>query len=142
MSTTYAGAAAAVMVLAAMTVGCSSKTATAPAASSKPAASSQASTTSAAPVTPTPVNLTIPVVIANGVVTTANNGEYDAKVGERIQFNIDSDREDQLHVHSVPEHLFAVRLGAQSFSFVVKAPGTVVAELHSTNKAVATITVR
>lgn len=139
MSIKIVGAAASVLALAALSAGCSAKTETAPATSSAASsASSVASTTSsAAPV----ADVTIPVTIAKGVVTPAN-GEYEAKVGQRIQFDVDSDVADQLHVHAVPEHEFAVQPGAQSFSFVVKVPGQVVVELHSTDKTVATLTVR
>lgn len=144
MSIKYAGAAASVLALAALTAGCSSKTASTTASSASSAASSVASSVSssvASSVAPTPVDLTIPVTIAKGVVTP-NNGEYEAKVGQRIQFDVESDAADELHVHAVPEHEFAVKPGAQSFSFVVKVPGTVVVELHSTDKTVATLTVR
>ena len=135
MSIKFTGAAVSVLALAALTAGCSAKTETAPAtSSSKPASASET-------VTPTPVDLTIPVTIVKGVVTPSN-GEYEAKVGQRIQFDVDSDVADALHVHAVPEHEFAVKPGAQSFSFVVKVPGQVVVELHSTDKTVATLTVR
>ncbi len=146
MSIKYAGAAASVVALAALTAGCSAKTATTTASSASPAASSAVSSvapsaSSSASSVPTPVGLTIPVTIVKGVVTPAN-GEYEATVGERIEFDVDSDAADELHVHAVPEHEFAVKPGSQSFSFVVKVPGQVVVELHSTDKTVATLTVR
>ena len=132
----FAGAAASVLILAGLGAGCSAKTETAPATSSSAPAS-----TSATVATPTPVDLAIPVTIAKGVVTP-NNGEYEAKVGQRIQFDVDSDVADSLHVHAVPEHEFEVKPGAQSFSFVVKVPGQVVVELHNGDKTVATLPVR
>lgn len=141
MSITYAGAAASALAVVALTVGCSAKTATAPAPSGKPASSSEAVTTPPAPVTPTRVDLAIPVTIVKGVVTPGN-GEYQAKVGERIQFNVESDAADEMHVHTVPERRFEVRPGGQMFSFVLKAPGQVVVELHNTGTTVATIAVR
>lgn len=136
MSIKYAGAAASVLVLAALSAGCSAKTETAPAAS--PAASSSASVSSVAPA----AGVAIPVTILKGVVTP-NNGEYEAKVGEPITLNVDSDVADQLHVHSVPEHEFEVKPGTgQNFTFAVTVPGQVVIELHSADKTVATLTVR
>lgn len=135
MSLKIAGAAASVLALAALSAGCSAKTETAPAtSSSKPASTSES-------VTPTPVDVTIPITILKGVITPAN-GEYEAKVGQRIQFDVESDVADSLHVHAVPEHEFEVKPGAQSFSFVVKVPGQVVVELHNADKTVATLTVR
>lgn len=134
MSIKYAGAAASVLALVALTAGCSSKTETAPSASSTPAA-----TTSSAPAA---TGLSIPVSIAKGVVTPSN-GVYDAKVGEPITMTVDSDAADQLHVHSVPEHEFEVKPGAgQTFTFTVTVPGQVVVELHSSDKTVATLNVR
>ena len=135
MSLKIVGAAASVLALAALSAGCSAKTETAPAtSSSKPASASES-------VTPTPVDVTIPITILKGVITPAN-GEYEAKVGQRIQFDVESDVADSLHVHAVPEHEFEVKPGAQSFSFVVKVPGQVVVELHNADKTVATLTVR
>lgn len=128
MSIKYAGAAASVLILAALTAGCSSKTETAPSATT--------SSTSA------PASLTIPVSIAKGVVTPGN-GVYDATVGEPITLNVDSDVADELHVHSVPEHEFEVKPGAgQIFTFTVTVPGQVVVELHSSDKTVATLNVQ
>ncbi|MGV0991026.1 MAG: hypothetical protein ACOYB7_02120 [Mycobacterium sp.] len=143
MSIKYAGAAASVMVFAALAAGCSAKTATQPASSS--AASSASASTSAATTAaaaPAVAGLAIPVMIMGGVVTP-NNGEYEAKVGEPITLNVDSDVADELHVHSVPEHEFEVKPGTgQNFTFTVTVPGQVVIELHSSDKTVATLTVR
>jgi hypothetical protein len=148
VSIKFAGAAASVLALAALTAGCSAKTATTTASSASSAASSVASSVSssaassvASPVVPTPVDIRIPVTIAKGVVTP-NNGEYEAKVGQRIEFDVESDAADELHVHAVPEHEFEVKPGSQTFSFVVKVPGQVVVELHSSDKTVATLTVK
>lgn len=143
MSITYVGAAASVMVLAALAAGCSSKTATEPAPAASGASSvsetSSAASTSAAPAVS---GLAIPVMIMGGVVTP-DNGEYEATVGEPITLNVDSDVADALHVHSVPEHEFAVKPATgQNFTFTVTVPGTVVIELHSIDKTVATLTVR
>lgn len=144
MSIKFAGAAASVLALAALTAGCSAKTATttaSSAASSAASAASSAASSAVSSVVPTPVDLRIPVAIAKGVVTPAN-GEYEAKVGQRIEFDVESDVADQLHVHAVPEHEFEVKPGSQTFSFVVKVPGQVVVELHSADKTVATLTVK
>ena len=148
MSITYVGAAASVMVLAALAAGCSSKTATEPAPAASGASSvsetSSAASTSAAATSAAPAvsGLAIPVMIMGGVVTP-DNGEYEATVGEPITLNVDSDVADALHVHSVPEHEFAVKPATgQNFTFTVTVPGTVVIELHSIDKTVATLTVR
>ena len=139
MSTKYAGAAASVMVLAALVAGCSSKT-TAP----NPATSEAITTPPSSSVTTAavPTGLAIPVSIMGGVVTP-DNGEYEAKIGEPITINVDSDVADELHVHSVPEHEFEIKPGiGQNFTFTVTVPGQVVIELHKIDKTVATLTVR
>lgn len=132
MSIKYVGAAASVVFLVAVSAGCSSKTETAPPATTSPATSS----------TQAAAGLAIPVTILAGVVTP-DNGVYEAKVGEPITLNVDSDVADQLHVHSVPEHEFEVKPATgQNFTFTVTVPGQVVVELHSSGKTVATLNVR
>lgn len=112
--------------------GCASKTET----PAPPAPS--ATSTATAPAT----GLTVPVRISHGTVTPTN-AEYDAKVNEPITFTVDSDAADELHVHSVPEHEFAIKPAVgQAFTFTVTVPGQVVVELHSSDKTVATLTVR
>ena len=135
----YAGATASVLALAVLTAGCSSKT-----AAPNPATSEAITTPPASSVSTTAVatGLAIPVTILGGVVTP-DNGEYEAKVGEPITINVDSDVADELHVHSVPEHEFEVKPGiGQNFTFTVTVPGQVVIELHKIDKTVATLTVR
>ncbi|WP_338893310.1 hypothetical protein [Rhodococcus sovatensis] len=86
--------------------------------------------------------LSIDVQISGGSVTPTNE-RIEAVVGETITVRIDSDVADELHVHSVPDHSFAVEAAAgQSFEFVVDVPGTVALELHDAGKTVATLLVR
>lgn len=86
--------------------------------------------------------LVIPVQISQGTVTPTN-AELEARVGEPITVRIDSDVDEELHVHSVPEHEFEVKPAAgQIFSFIVAIPGQVAIELHHSDKTVATVTVR
>lgn len=141
MSMKYAGAAASVMVLAALVAGCSSKSSTAPAPNTSEAITTSPPS-SATATTAVATGLAIPVTIMGGVVTP-DNGEYEAKVGEPITINVDSDVVDALHVHSVPEHEFEIKPGTgQNFTFTVTVPGQVVIELHTLEKTVATLTVR
>ncbi|WP_435592408.1 hypothetical protein [Nocardia sp. bgisy118] len=80
--------------------------------------------------------------IANGTVSPVN-ARRDAKVGQPIDLVVDSDSEDELHVHATPEYTFAVRPGAgQRFRFTVEVPGRVEVELHHAHKTVATVVVR
>jgi hypothetical protein len=66
----------------------------------------------------------------------------DAQVGEPIVIRVNSDAADELHVHSNPEHSFAITpTNGQSFQFTVDVPGRVDVELHQQHVTVVTITV-
>jgi heme/copper-type cytochrome/quinol oxidase subunit 2 len=86
--------------------------------------------------------LVVNVTIANGQVTPTN-ATLQANVREPITFRVTSDASDELHVHSVPDHKFAVAAAPnQTFEFSVDVPGKVDVELHHLNRTVATIQVR
>jgi hypothetical protein len=54
-----------------------------------------------------------------------------AAVGQEIQLNVASDVDDEIHVHSVPEHEFEVPAGEdKTFTFTIDTPGTVTIESH------------
>lgn len=135
-------------------VGCSagsdSGTASTTATASSSATTSPSAPTSAsapAPVSPpttaeSAAGVVIAVRIAGGVVTPTNE-RVDAKVGEKITINVDSDVAEELHVHSVPDHEFEILpVPGQVFSFTVDLPGQVAIELHHSDKTVATLVVR
>ena len=72
-----------------------------------------------------------------------SNAEPTARVREPIQFRVNSDVADELHVHSVPEHTFTVETKPnQKFQFAVDVPGRVEVELHKLDRTVATIQVQ
>ncbi|MBF6346909.1 hypothetical protein [Nocardia cyriacigeorgica] len=86
--------------------------------------------------------LAIEVRIADGSVTPVN-ARLDATVGRPIELVVDSDTEEELHVHATPEHTFAVLPGTgQRFAFTVEVPGRVEIELHGSHRTVATVDVR
>lgn len=89
-----------------------------------------------------PSRLVIDVNIKGGDVTPTN-AQYQAGVKEQIVIRVNSDAEDELHVHSTPDHSFKVEAKPmQSFQFAVDVPGKVDVELHHLNKTVATIAVQ
>jgi plastocyanin len=91
---------------------------------------------------PAPGDLTVNVTIANRQVTPAN-ATLQAKVGRAITFHVTSDATDELHVHSVPDHKFAIAAAPnQTFQFTVDVPGSVEVELHHLDRTIATIQVR
>ncbi|WP_040792541.1 hypothetical protein [Nocardia paucivorans] len=86
--------------------------------------------------------LIIPVRIAGGTVSPADTRQ-EVRVGRPVELVVDSDVEDELHVHATPEHTFPVAAGAgQRFRFTVDVPGRVEIELHKVGRTVATLLVR
>ncbi|MCQ4121234.1 hypothetical protein [Rhodococcus tibetensis] len=84
----------------------------------------------------------IDVRISEGTVTPTNE-RIDVAVGQTVTVRIDSDADDELHVHAVPEHSFEIHPGTgQQTQFAVEVPGQVALELHETGKTVATLLVR
>ncbi|MBP1115462.1 hypothetical protein [Rhodococcus sp. PvP016] len=89
-------------------------------------------------ITPT----TLDVSIVDGEVTPVDQ-RLEGRVGEEILVTVSSDAEDEIHVHSVPEHSFPVAVGDnQQFRFTVDVPGSVDVELHEADVTVATVLVR
>ncbi|MGK8523874.1 hypothetical protein ACRS6B_21055 [Nocardia asteroides] len=86
--------------------------------------------------------LVIPVRIAAGSVSPVDV-RLEARVGRPIELVVDSDTDDELHVHATPEHTFPVTPGAGlRFRFTVDVPGRVEIELHHARRTVATLLVR
>jgi plastocyanin len=125
-------------------VGCGGSPNAGQSSSSSTAVSSSAasaSTTTSATNT-APSGLTVDVTIKDGVPKPVN-ASYQATVGQPITFRVTSDAEDELHVHSEPEHSFEVKAASdQPFTFTVDVPGRVEVELHHLNVVLATIDVR
>jgi sporulation-control protein spo0M len=89
-----------------------------------------------------PDRLDINVTIKGGQVNPTN-AQLQAKVKEPIVVKIDSDAEDELHVHSTPDHEFKVEAKPmQQFQFSIDMPGSVDIELHHLNKTIATVQVQ
>ena len=91
---------------------------------------------------PATEGLTVDVTIAGGQVTPANE-TLQAKVAQQITLKVTSDATDELHVHSTPDHKFAVAAAPnQTFQFSVDVPGNVEVELHHLKRTIAAIQVR
>ncbi|UXA21018.1 hypothetical protein KXD98_25185 [Mycobacterium sp. SMC-4] len=107
-----------------------------------PAASPPVATEQTGTAEQQPDQVVLDVTIEAGTVTPTNE-QLQAAVGQPIVVNIDSDVVDELHVHSTPEHTFAVAPEpGQTFEFTVEMPGRVDVELHETHTTIATILVR
>jgi plastocyanin len=85
----------------------------------------------------------IEVEIENGRVSPSGE-RVDVQVGEPIRFVVDSDVADELHVHSTPEHSFAVKPGDddKEFEFTLNQPGVVDVELHELGDVVVSLAAR
>jgi hypothetical protein len=90
-----------------------------------------------------PTRLVVDVTIKEGQVTPTNEALQSA-LNEPIVFRVLSDATDVLHVHSSPEHTFAIdsKQEPQQFQFTATVPGKIDVELHDLGKTVATITVQ
>ena len=81
------------------------------------------------------------VTIAGGKATPTN-AALSARVGQPITVHVTSDADDELHVHSTPDHEFAIAAAPnQTFTFTINDPGKVEVELHHLDQTVATIDV-
>ncbi|MCC3330916.1 hypothetical protein [Nocardia abscessus] len=106
------------------------------------ASTDPATTTSTTAVAEDPDSLVVAVRIAEGSVSPADV-RLETRVGRPIEIVVDSDTDDELHVHATPEHTFAVTPGTgQRFRFTVDVPGRVEIELHHARRTVATLLVR
>lgn len=132
---------AGVAVMIAAGCGAPSSGVTPPAPTSAASAPTSGPPSMSPPASPSP-RLTVDARIAGGEVTPTN-ADLQATLGEPIEIRVDSDVADQLHIHSVPEHTFAVEARpGQSFAFRVDVPGRVAVELHELDRTIATIQVR
>lgn len=87
-------------------------------------------------------SLVVAVRIAAGSVSPADV-RLETRVGRPIEVVVDSDADDELHVHATPQHTFAITPGTgQRFRFTVDVPGRVEIELHLAGRTVATLLVR
>jgi hypothetical protein len=89
-----------------------------------------------------PQRLVIPVTIKGGQVMPTGE-QLQAAPKETIVVRIGSDVQDELQVHSTPEHTFKVEATpSQSFQFSIDKPGKVDITLHRLNATIATVDVR
>lgn len=127
--------------------GCGGGSNESPDASSSQAASTTTPSNTAAPEftdqQAPPTRLSIDVTIKGGKVTPVNEA-LQSGLNEAVTFRVMSDAIDVLHVHSNPDHSFAVdsKSEIQQFQFTPTVPGKIDVELHDLGVTVATITVQ
>lgn len=74
--------------------------------------------------------VTIAITEQNGSIQPSGD-TVQAQQGQKIVLVVSSDAPDQIHVHSQPEHEFAVKAADnQRFTFSIPDPGTYEVESH------------
>lgn len=85
----------------------------------------------------------IDVGLYSGRKPTPQGDRVEAKVGQKITLRVTSATDEELHVHSDPEHTFAVKPGKdQLFSFTIDRPGQVAVEAHHAGVTLVQLVVR
>jgi hypothetical protein len=66
-----------------------------------------------------------------------------AAVGQPIDLIVTSDSDQEIHVHSTPEHEYQVKAGARNkiFEFTIDTPGTIEVESHTLDALIVKIQV-
>src|SRR5690349_9297177 len=89
-----------------------------------------------------PGPVVLDVTIIDGEVTP-RGARVDLKVGQPLTLAVHSDSADELHVHTNPEHEFAVKANSnERFTFTVDKPGKVAIEVHHLDAVIAEVLVR
>jgi len=84
----------------------------------------------------------VDIAIKDGKVTPQGD-RVDAKVGQKITLHITSDADEEVHVHSEPEHEYEVGPGDDvEKSFSIKTPGQVAVEAHHLDVTIVQLVVK
>jgi plastocyanin len=85
---------------------------------------------------------TVSIVIKDGKVTPQGD-RVQVKVGQTIRLKITSDADEEIHVHSDPEHSYEVAAGESvTESFTIDTPGQVAVEAHHLDVTIMQLVVR
>lgn len=72
----------------------------------------------------------VDITIKDGKVTPQGE-RVDVKVGEPVTLHVTSDADEEIHVHSDPEHEYEVKAGDSiDETFTIDTPGQVAVEAH------------
>jgi plastocyanin len=86
--------------------------------------------------------VTVDIAIKDGKVTPQGK-RVNVKVGQKITLHVTSDADEEVHVHSEPEHEYELAPGDdKSYSFSLKVPGQVAVEAHHLDVTIAQLVVR
>ena len=84
----------------------------------------------------------VDIVIKDGKVTPQGK-RVDVKAGEPVTLHITSDADEEVHVHSDPEHEYEVKAGdTLTETFTIDTPGQVAVEAHHLDVTIVQLVVK
>lgn len=111
-------------------------------ADATPSATTTASTTSSA-TAPASEGVTVDIDVAADGTVTPQGKRVEVKVGEKVTLHVTAAADEEIHVHSDPEHEYEVAAGDEiSESFTIDTPGQVAVEAHHADAVIAQLVVR
>jgi hypothetical protein len=82
------------------------------------------------------------ITIKDGKVTPQGD-RIDVPLGGEVSLEVTSDADEEIHVHSDPEHTFEIKAGhTKTFSFTIDTPGQVAVEAHHLDVTILQLVVR
>ena len=85
---------------------------------------------------------TVDIVIKDGKVTPQGK-RVDVKAGDPVTLTIRSDADEEIHVHSDPEHEYEVKAGDSiDETFTIDTPGQVAVEAHHLDVTIVQLVVK
>jgi plastocyanin len=86
--------------------------------------------------------VTVDIAIKDGKVTPQGE-RVNVKVGQQVTLHVTSDADEEVHVHSEPEHEYEVAAGDDTtYSFTLRTPGQVAVEAHHLDATIVQLVVR
>jgi major membrane immunogen (membrane-anchored lipoprotein) len=85
---------------------------------------------------------TVRIAIKDGKVTP-QGGRVEVRAGQKVTLQMTSDAEEEIHVHSDPEHSYEIAPGESlTKSFTLDTPGQVAVEAHHLDVTIVQLVVR
>lgn len=107
-----------------------------------PAPTTAESASPSATATPRPEGAVVRIEIKDGKVTPQGD-RVEVEVGDKVTLEITSDADEELHVHSEPEHTYEISAGESTVeSFTPRTPGQVAVEAHELGVTIVQLVVR
>lgn len=93
-------------------------------------------------VEPAAESAVVKIVIGRGKVSP-QGGRIEVRSGQQITLTVTSDVDEEIHVHSDPEHTFQIKAGgALTETFTIDTPGQVAVEAHHAGVTIVQLVVR